>query len=192
MNTPVFASDEKTLAIVATDCNIRIIESETDTIKYYFDKNLFSVTKKTSGDTTTIKATIKPGAVTDFDDKIKIAIPSDMFTEISAEIKRAGLALPSMNIDFVIVSDNGAVSFSPPTDYSQSFKAKLNHSSGSLVFDKTATDFTITTNADQSAVSVPKTWSKFSPKAEYTYTSGDGNAEFDISLNGSSFAVNVN
>jgi hypothetical protein len=189
MSIPVFAGDEKTLDIVATDCNIHLIESDTDTIKYYFDKNLFSVTKKTSGDITTIKAAIKPGAVTDFDDKIEIAIPSDMFSAISADIKRAGLALPTLNIDYDIVSDNGAVSFSPPTDYSQNFKANLNHSSGSLLFDKAATDFAVTIKSEQSAVSVPKTWSKFSPKTEYAFTSGDGSAEFDITLNGSSFAV---
>jgi hypothetical protein len=189
MSIPVFAGDEKTLDIVATDCNIRLIESDTDTIKYYFDKNLFSVTKKTSGDTTTIKAAIKPCAVTDFDDKIEIALPSDMFYAISADIKRAGLTLPTLNIDFDIVSDNGAVSFSPPTDYSHSFAVNLKNSSGSLVLDKTAADFTITINAEQSAVSVPKTWSKFSAKTEYAYTSGDRNAEFDITLSGSSFAV---
>jgi hypothetical protein len=192
MNTPVFAADEKTLTIVATDCNIRIIESDTDTIKYYFDKNLFSVTKKTSGDTTTIKAVINPGAVTDFDDKIEIAIPSDMFSAISADIKRARLALPAFNIDYDIVSDNGAVSFSPPTDYSHSFKVKLNRSSGSLLFDKAATDFTVSIKSEQSAISVPKTWSKYSAKTEYVYTSGNGNAEFGITLNGSSFAVKQN
>jgi hypothetical protein len=192
MNTPVFATDEKTLAIVATDCNIRLIESDTDTIKYYFDKDLFSVTKKTSGDTTTINATIKPGAVTDFDDKIETAIPSDMFTAISADIKRAGLVLPTLNIDYDIVSDNGAISFSPPKDYDKAFAVNLKNSSGSLVLDKAATDFKVSIDAEQSAVSVPKTWSKFSPKTEYSYTSGDGNAEFDITLSGSSFTVKQN
>jgi hypothetical protein len=179
-----------TLSIVAENCNVRLSEASGNIITYDYNSNLFDVSTTTVGDITTISASKKPGVNTGLMDAVEIDIPTDMFTAITVDINSAGVSLPSLNIDIDVICIGGSVSFSPPSGYNKNFNANLTSSAGSLAFSNGASNFSIEVNATTSSVSVPSGWNRYIPGTKYEHTAGNGTAEFNITLNMSSYAIN--
>ncbi|AWB46544.1 hypothetical protein DCC85_21815 [Paenibacillus sp. CAA11] len=178
------------LKLEAEDCNVRLGISHSKHIEYDYDKSKFEVSTNIKASTTTITAKKKAGAESaGLLDMIVINIPKNKYDTVSVHSNQAGVSLPEMNVNFDLYSKKGALSVPVPLGYNKTLKYTLISGAGSIDFKQKAKDFKVSLDAEQSAVSVPKTWGTFHSGSTYKYTNGTGAGEFILQLKKSSLSI---
>ncbi|WDV45318.1 hypothetical protein PV797_17585 [Clostridiaceae bacterium M8S5] len=176
------------ITIKASDCNIIVTES--DTLKYDYNNNLFDVTTKKNDNSndTIVTVNLKKDAKTSFIDKVKVYIPKNV-SKVNIEGSNAGISLCKIYAPLDIINNNGAVSFYLPKDLSHSINYTSNKGSGSLSICKNADNYSLKLDKTTSALTVPFSDYK-SVDSTYEHVTGNGHAQISINLTNSSFSIN--
>lgn len=184
------ASKAENLHLVAKACNVRFVVSKSSSIKYDYDYSKFSVTTSISGATTNITANKKPGSGSIGSNKIiSIDIPDNQYKAITVESENAGVALPELNVNFNLTSQNGSFSVDVPESYSKTTRLKLINGAGSICLKQVDKNFSVSVKRNNSALSIPENWPVCRPNADYSYKHGTGTGMFVMDLKNSAFAI---
>lgn len=185
---PVHAAKTANLKFDIGNCNVSIVKASDNQISYSYDSRIFNVSEATIDSTKTI--TIKsikesPGLL----DRVIIYVPNHNYESISVDSYDAGVTLPEINTNFKVTNDGGAIGFTVPKGYNKTFECKISGGAGSFKFSSDANDYFLMLTAENSAVSVPSTFSKLNSEDIYQYTNGKGTAKFSITAIDSSVSI---
>ena len=189
-NLTAAANEAGNLRLIAKDCNVRVVASNSSQIKYDYDKAKFSITTSDSGETTNISVQKKFGrSSAGSSNMISIYIPDNHYKTIIVDSEKAGISLPELNVNFNLTSKNGALSIAIPADYNKTIRLNMINGSGSMSFKQSDKNFRVSVKNDTSAVAIPKNWPAYHANSNYSYSRGTGAGSFVISLKNTAFAI---
>jgi hypothetical protein len=183
-------SEAEVLKLIADNCNVRFEVSSSGQVEYDYDTTRFDVSETVSDLTTTVTAKQKTGAEDGrLPDMIIIRIPEHSFDKIVVNSNKAGVTLPSLNVNFDLMSEGGSMSVPVPIGYNKTVNYKLIKGAGSIDFKQKVKDFKVSLEAVNSAVAVPSDWPVVHPGSAYKYTKGTGTGHFNIDVSKSSLTI---
>lgn len=178
---------EKNLKIISDGANVEVLLAENGQYSYSYNSSKVTLTTANDGSTFEIKATAKAGSLS-YEDRVKIYIPNQTYTLITAVSENGGLSLPPINADMNIDNNFGAVSVKLASDYSKTLNYAGVSCASSLDMNGN-TDFIINAKFSDSAVGTPEDWPMYSnSNLNYSYASGNEMAKINIEMTKSAFS----
>jgi len=175
--------------LTVDSCNVRVEISESNQFEYIYDAGKYSLTATGLDGALTIDISKTANAV-GLMDMVIIKIPAKDYDKIVVKGVKSGIALPEgINANFDISNDGGAISIGIAKGFTKNIDLTCNGGSGAVVFNKDATDYTLTVNPKASAVAI--TFPNFIPNQQYVRSIGNGKAKIILNIESSSFSINT-
>lgn len=182
----------KNIELKAADCNVIVKPSDDGTFQYEYDDEIHKLTALQDGAAMylTLESTGKPN--TTGLDMAVLYVPDVSYDKITVDGSRAGISLPSLDADFDIKSESGAVSIQVSAGFNRSIDFTNTDGSGSIAINPLAGNYTFDMTSDSSAVSLPEEFPELSDQAgdgHYKYVKGNGRARINLTVKNSAFSV---
>jgi hypothetical protein len=177
------------IVLTVDSCNVRVEISESGQFEYLYDAEKYALTTTDMENTLTINFSRTADTI-ELLDMVLIKIPAKEYDEIIVRGTKSGISLPKgIDADFDISSESGAVSIGVEKGFAHNIDLTCTGGSGTLVFDKDATDYTLAVNAEKSAVSAELP--NFVHNRPYVYSAGSGVAKITLNIQDSAFSINT-
>lgn len=185
------AEKVENLQIDVQDANVIIRPSDDGTFKYDIDSTIHKLTTAQDGSTLIITLESTGKGNTSGMDMDVIYVPDTSYGTVTVNAEQAGVSLPSLDADYEIAGSDSAVSVRVSESFNRNIKLSLEESSGSLVIDPAAGNYTLSLDEEGSAISLPDSFPEYYYQRDYQYTAGNGLAQIDLKLQESAFSVNI-
>ncbi|BCN31002.1 hypothetical protein [Anaeromicropila herbilytica] len=194
MNNTIVAKEKnfKTLTLKVISCNTYFYLDDSQDFSYDYDKTLFDVDVKDDDSNRCITISKKKGAKPTIDDKVLIYMPASLpFDNVRIKNKSAGMSLCEINKPITINANKASLVIPLPKDFSESLNVTA-VSSAMVIKASKKTGINFSLKAKESAVALPKSYSKYYPtKKEYSYTYGDGAVDITSDITSCSFVLKL-
>lgn len=194
------SSSVENINLTVTDCNVTLkilngkaagASAAKDGFKYEIDETKHKLTAARNGSAMTIdlESTGKPneGAA----EIATIFIPEQQYSKITVVGNNAGVSLPSLNADYHLTNNNGAMSMCVSKEFSKTIDLTVTNGSGSLVLSSLADNYTLNMTGETSAISVSPELPKYTFQPNYKYVKGNGKAVINLNITNSAFSIVV-
>lgn len=181
------------LRLKVTDCNVRFELTDGDAFEHEVDEKTCTVASQVAGKVTTLTVTSPPSyrnsTAIQYEPIRIVRIPKSMFSSIVLEGEDAGVSLPALDVDYDITMEDGAVGISLPRGYTKTLRYTATDSAASLNLKPGTTDYSLTLNSTDSAVSLPAGWEAYQHQPSYTRVQGSGAAQLELTIQDSAFTI---
>ncbi|WP_334073944.1 MULTISPECIES: M56 family metallopeptidase [Paenibacillus] len=180
----------ETLELAAENCNVLVQISRGEQLSVDYNAKVMNVVQNAKNSATQISIRPKQGVSTEDIDMVTLNIPSQKFRTITVNGNKAGISLPAVNADLNLTSNEGSMSAILPKGFNKTIKFELKNGAGSLHIDQGASNYKLSMGIKESALTIPDSLPGYKHGASsYTYTSGNGKAQVDVTISGSAFSV---
>lgn len=182
---------KENLEINVKEANVIIKTSDDGEFKYDINEAIHKLTTVQDGATLIITLESTGAENNSGMDMDVIYVPDASYGTVTVNAEQAGVSLPSLDADFEITGSGSAVSARVSESFNRNIKLTLEESSGSLVIDPAARNYTLSLDAEGSAISMADSFPEYNYPPNYQYVTGNGQARINLSIRESAFSVNI-
>lgn|GEM_PF-3368656 len=189
-SSATLSNSHKNISLDISNCNISIEKSNDTQFHFDYNRDIFEVTSKDMNGTISISAKLKSGASAQLFDFVTIYIPDVNYGTVTVKGIKAGIGLIDFNANINIDVDSSSVGCYIPQGFTKNITFKAVKSSGKIVFNSLAKDYTLHITKSNCSVSADSYFPKIDSSAtNYNYVNGKGTARINVDIKDSAFSV---